>query len=196
MSRRLTVTLRDRIVENVLRHRFQKEEQAEKATHHELGIAVYNAMFPADVRSKMAALPLEFFPVTDRLTLRDYAESGHQVVTEVKLPHHLPISNIMECSYYIDGYGHYPEVQALREALHLEEEAENLKEKVRFEVQNMVASVNTVKRLLEIWPEVEPFIPDMMPVSSGQLVVQTDKLNAMLGLPIETVATPEQAEAA
>lgn len=59
----------------------------------------------------------------------------------------------------------------------------NKKEDFESEVSQVVSSVNTTGQLVEVWPEVQPFLPETIadPSKIQLPAVHTDKLNAALG---------------
>lgn len=58
-----------------------------------------------------------------------------------------------------------------------------LRTQLSAEVQAMVDSVTTIKKLLELWPESKSLLPENEKPSSTALVADVSKLNTMIGLP-------------
>lgn len=62
-------------------------------------------------------------------------------------------------------------------------ELDELKDRITAEVTAVLGSVNTVKQLLNVWPEAVHLLPDARPEPSTSLAVSVDGLNSMLNLP-------------
>jgi hypothetical protein len=56
--------------------------------------------------------------------------------------------------------------------------------KIKANVEGVLSTTTTIKKLLEIWPECKELLPDdLSPVTANLPMVQTEDLNKMIGLP-------------
>lgn len=78
----------------------------------------------------------------------------------------------------------HPQVEAYFKVREEIDELETSRSKVRQEVKAMVYSVNTTKRLVEVWPESAELIPPANQVAKvGLPAINVASLNAAIGIP-------------
>lgn len=78
----------------------------------------------------------------------------------------------------------HPQVEAYFKVREEVDELEASRSKIRQEVQAMVYSVNTTKRLVEVWPESAELIPPANQVAKvGLPAINVASLNAAIGIP-------------
>lgn len=82
--------------------------------------------------------------------------------------------------------GDHPLVIKFAELTNKESDIDGREKTLRAQVQAVVGSCTTVKKLLQVWPESKELIPAELEESRPQLpAVQTADLNQMIGLPTE-----------
>lgn len=178
-STRLTNDMRNRICEAVIKHRFGKAGEDLKEAGLKLGDAVYEALYPKGSRERerlAGGFIGEYIKCTSRACY--FAGCYHEVRFRECLPF---------CYHY--GYDERPKFSADAPVTKALTELNAAKDKLRAEKDEARAMVNgilskpgTIGKLLEIWPEVEPFIPpETTPVHLP--AVPRDEVNALLGLP-------------
>lgn len=183
-SNRLTEYSRARILERVLTHRFQAQRDAVEKRKLELGLKFYNDLYPKDIQKKMAALPSDFF---------DTNAHAHVVFGEESGTHkHVEFDKERQTSYY--GRRRVQKVYPLQHPLVVEYEQYEAADQqlnadtnaLHREVYAVLRSVTTDKKLLQVWPEVAPFLRAAdEPEPASLPAVQIVDLNLRLGLPVE-----------
>ena len=200
MSIRLTNDIRRTITKDVLHHRFSREVDALIQDRADLANDVYNDVYPKSIRTRMANLPAGWLPEDSKINAK-FGESGG---TYLYLPfnghpfnelgryqngqHQAEMRRIQSrhvhgcAKIYPDGHQLSIRVRALKA------KTNDLLQEVRRadrEIQAALNSVSTIKRLIETWPEVEPFTKQFSKKSTPNLpAIPTGKLNQMLGLPV------------
>lgn len=82
--------------------------------------------------------------------------------------------------------GDHPLVCRFHELLNREAELDKRRSDLKTQVRAVLNSCTTVKKLLDVWPEVKELLPQQLEEARAQLpAVQTADLNAALGLPTE-----------
>lgn len=177
MSTRLTNELRNRIRQAVLEHRFGADEAAIEADKKKLGRLAYDTLYTPQEQEFMRGLPEGMLPT-------QFYDSFHFAG--------------QWCTLHFGGealpfhYQHYqcaPKFAADSPVTQLFEDIEARKRKLReakdaaaAKVNGILSEATTVKKLLEIWSEVEPFLP---PANTPVYLpaVPRAEVNALLGLP-------------
>ncbi len=176
-STKLTITTRDQIERAVLYQCFKGREEALEAREHEIGDAAYNEIFGAKDRERMLSLPRGWLPECGSFRVQI---SGRTVSLPLATPRRFP-----------DNKSHG--VLAVFEANHkvsrrwqtFENAKTDLKDgrkKLRSEVRAVLYSVNTTKQLLEVWPEIAPFLRDADKPPQTLPSLRIEELNTALGL--------------
>lgn len=175
-SIRLTNDLRNRIAKAVLEHRFGPEEKELEQDRERLGKLVYDLLYDGATQNAMDGLPEGWLPTQSDDNVYFAGQWAHVEFGE-------PLRFTYKDSR------NFPKFAADSPATKLFEDIEARKHKLREARSETAAKVNgllceatTMKKLLEIWPEVEPFIPpSTTPVYLP--AVPRDEVNALLGLP-------------
>lgn len=175
-STRLTNELRNRIIKAVLEHRFGPDEAALEKAKARLAQLVYDSLYSADEQKAMAALPEGWLP-------RQMNDGVYLAGLYVSITFAKPLL------YTWKHYSESPKFPADHPTSRLFEDINTRKSKLReakdaasAKVNGILSSASTAKKLLELWPEVEPFIPpDTAPVYLP--AVPRAEVNALLGLP-------------
>lgn len=175
-SIRLTNEMRSRIAKAVLEHRFGPEEKEIELDRKKLGSLVYDTLYDKFTQGLMAELPEGWLPTqcADHVYF-----AGQWVSVEFGEPRR----------FLYEEFNTSPKFGADDPVSKLFESIESRKYKLReargeasAKVNGLLSEATTVKKLLEIWPEVEPFIPPATaPVHLP--AVPRAEVNALLGLP-------------
>lgn len=183
-STRLTKTIREQILDAVMKHGFDARKEAMKEMHFKLGEAIYNDLFPAKVREQMAALPKGFLHTSESVLV---AFSGE--VYRASFREHKPISYLRrdweamkayDCTHTLSKQ--HDKVIAAQKALNKErDEAKSMAE-------SLLNSAYSTKQLIAAWPEVEQFVrPYIDAAPCTALAIPVQKLNKALSLPPKAV---------
>ena len=159
-----------------------KEEEAEKATRK----LAYEAAFSAATRKMLADAADGFFPEEGQVTIRiqkgegNYFDSRYDITDDQGDPRPVPYRN----SRYVNSFaavidGDHPfakAVEAHREAANeYNKKLGEVRQKKYADTRRVgvvMESVTTVKRLVEIWPEVKEFLPEMVSGEGGGVPAQ------------------------
>lgn len=202
MTRRLTKDLRETILNALLKHafaqRFNDLHRAEQELTRAVAAAAVDARYGAGAFVQAQAAPAGWLPrahtvylllpsyVRERLSVSGGNTPVAAWLTDAPAPAfaHPSVCRGVTGDYLpVDAL---PELTKARVLGHLDARAAALDtyHKTRQQAAAALARATTVKRLLEAWPEAAPFIPAAsQPVQLP--AVQTDVLNAALGLPVE-----------
>lgn len=202
MGTKLTNWMREEIVKAVVRHRFSEPAMAIVRRRAALAAKVYDDLYsPAD-QKKMAALPNGWLPEGDDL----YAQFGvggydriafsgatygnlAKVIAE-------PLESHSRRFAFEHARGRCSKSYEGTHALAIEHEAiasdqKALGEQIETATKQAtaaVASATTVKRLIDLWPEIEPFAVRYETERPPLPALPTDQLNAMFKLPVSEAA--------
>lgn len=198
-STRLTQSARDQIASAVLLHRFQEPVDALIADRAAFADEVYNDIYRKSDREKMAALPKGWLPETNAINVQFGDQRGYEILQfsghfygklgSVRTPsdnkrveRRAFSKNVHGCVKVYDT-GHRLAVKHTA----LDQRYTELKaefEAAERQVKAALSSATTVNRLVEMWPEVEPFARkfDASPLKVPS--IPTDQLNKLLDLPV------------
>jgi hypothetical protein len=196
---RLTKDIRDEIVMDLLRHSFKDRIEALYAERSALAQKIYEDAFSADARKKMQALPDGWLPEVNSINVRlgsDYTSF------EFSGGLYGDINRIMKCKqpesrripFKFRG-GCVASYEATHSLALEHERIGNLRKSLWEEIESAkraattaVNAVSTVKRLIEVWPEVDPFASKHSTEKPQLPAVPTAQLNKILGLPVEELS--------
>lgn len=181
---RLTKYIRETVLARLLKHAFEAREKALEKDKHTFARQVYDAIYPAAIQKAMKALPKGYLPTASYLMVSFDGKYTHVYFGESRL--------VAECHQY-GQYGaakvfgpkdpltvRYHELEKIEDALTAE------KSKAKSSAEAALNSCTTVKKLIEVWPEVEPFVKDFATTSQSRaLAIPIKELNKSLGLPPE-----------
>lgn len=196
-SQKISAFVRDEIVKNVLAHKFVversavSEKQAEidrlKETRNNLG---YEMVYSEAIRKALEKSPKGWFPTVRQVRVMVEDEG----VSEVKFGK----ERLVPYEDYSGGYSRvtaivssdHPYFQANKQVDKLKEELRDYQRTVGDEerlasakVLAVINSVTTTGKLIEIWPEVQSFMPEMVSSSSGGVPAEfIGDLNSYLNL--------------
>lgn len=193
---RLTNDIRDQITRDLINHRFQGEYSALCRATAELAERCYAEKF-AKIADKMERLPGGWLPKSEgilcafggRLQSLYFNGRSFSAAWSAGLSAGAPVQKLFP-------YESVSNVCLSLEATHpLSEEfdrldgvASDLRQRVvtaRGSAAAALQSVSTVKRLVEVWPEVEPFTIRHVAQRPQLPSVNVDTLNAALELPVD-----------
>jgi hypothetical protein len=196
---RINAELRDGIIANALTQRFaadrlQIAEQEEKL--HQLtkarDQAGYEAAFSEIDRKRLQAAPEGWFPKSSsvKVAVEDTNEviqisfaEAQRVPYEVHDNRHgTHIASIIKPDHpYMAARNAVRDAKAIKEAM--EKDVQERERALRAKVKAVIESVTTVGRLVEVWPEVQDFLPEVMAGPKGNLpATLISDLNAELGI--------------
>lgn len=169
---RLTQDVKDQIQKRLLEATFNKEQEALTAAENTLAVKVLESMLDRKTRDALRKAPEQFVRRDSsidvdipgrRWTRLDYKD------TDLSPQHSAIVSDELakEVGAHLDRLD---ELNARRTAaLH--------------QLRGVFLSVTTTKRLVEVWPDLEPYIPFDTEVVYP-IAVRPAELNAAFGLPV------------
>lgn len=173
---RLNKGIRQEICERAVAHGFKSEEKKLQAQTLKLSMEVYNHVYPKKVRDLMDQLP---DGMLDTMTTFRVRAGGLTFCGDFD-GKALPIGAR-------DKYG-WPNIESaplckkIKDNLVAWRALRSGRAKITDEVMATLDSVTTLKRLREIWPEAEPFLPTQKDRGVA-LSIPISELNKKLGLP-------------
>lgn len=177
-SVKLTFSMRDGIAHRVLDHRFGKAETELRSKEHKLAADVLKSIYKKNVVQLMEKLPASFLGEAMAI----YVALGEKQV-RLALPAPTKVINLSDrkpiMAYSVD----HPFTVRFNELSNEWRRLTEEKTSARKHVMGVLDSVPTTKRLLEVWPEVEPFL-DTPEAPKAALAVRIPDLNRTLRLPV------------
>jgi hypothetical protein len=181
---RLNAYLRTQIVNALIAHKLGERKAKNGADACQFNLDVFHSLYTKKEHALLATSPDGFFKKANSCNgqingtwknlLFGLDAEGNYIT--LRSPYLGRTFNIVGS----DALGiRYEEIKA---------ETDKLNEETNLASRTAHATVNgvtTVEALLKAWPEVAPFIPAKAQPVSTALVVQTDKLNALFGLPAD-----------
>jgi hypothetical protein len=203
MSTRLTNSIRERIATAVLTHRFREQVDALIADRAAFAEEVYNDVYRKSDREKMAAISKGWLPETTAINVQFGDSRGYESLQfsgkiygklgSVKskddgksIERRAFSKNVHGCVKVYDA-----DHRIAKKHAEIHQRYEDLKadyEAAQRQVEAALNSATTINRLVEMWPEVEPFARsfDASPLKVPS--IPTDQLNKLLDLPIAEAA--------
>jgi hypothetical protein len=178
-SIRLNQRMRDAILLRLMKHAFGEREKQLKKDECFLGKDIYDDLYPSGLRKKMRALPDGFLRKSTSITV---AFGGQRA--NVSFGGFRPIANDHDSYQGAKSYDASDELSVRH--FEIEARARLLKEekdRARSMAKVTLDACNSIKVLLELWPEAKPFVADftsLKPVLA--LTVSIKDLNSQLGL--------------
>jgi hypothetical protein len=198
-STRLTQDAREQIATAVLLHRFQEPVDALVVDRAAFAEEVYNDIYRKSDREKMAALPKGWLPETNAINVQFGDQRGYESLQfSGKLYSRLGSLRSKDDGKSIERRAFSKNVHScvkVYEPDHrlslkhdaLDQRYTELKaefEAAERQVKAALNSATTINKLVEMWPEVEPFVRkfDASPLKVPS--IPTDQLNKLLDLPV------------
>lgn len=172
--KRLNNAIREQILNSLLAHRFDEEEEQHKQDMHQLAVLVYDNRYDLACRKTMAGLPNGFLPSGDSITIDVDGCCRFLKLSEERL------------FMYTDYHGSRWELPAKllkmwRKLQRKKDAMAKAKNITRRQAWSLLRSTTTVEKLRRVWPEVTPFIPEEIAVQLPAVI--TTDLNKLLRLP-------------
>lgn len=182
-SVKLNNRLRNAISHDMLRHRFEKEEERVGKLFFNLADDVYNDVYVLDTRLQMQSLPKGWLPKASALSVQFGAGSSNFV--RLRFPN--GENRVVLTKHQSSCARRYADSHILTLRWIQYGDARDALKSARGEAQTEVAailgSVTTTKRLAEIWPQAVPFIRNHISDENRNLPsVAIAQVNALLNL--------------
>jgi len=203
MSTKLTNWMREAIVKAVVQHRFAEPAMAIVARRAALAAKVYDDLYSAADQKKMAALPAGWLPEDDDLYAQfgvggyerlafsgaAYGSAG-KVLAEPLTTSVRRFASIHTRGRCVKSYdGSHPLAVEYEGINGDQKELESQIDAATRQATAAVGSASTIKRLIDLWPEIAPFASEYEDAAKPSLpALPTDQLNALFKLPVVEAA--------
>ena len=182
MSVRLNDVIRAQILEAVLQHAFGEREKKLAAERLAMGDYAYKDVYDAKLRRQMAAMPAGFLPENDDLGIQfegiGFTRLPLAEPRRIADSHRCGAAKVYDSDHQLTL--RYRDRSEARDAVGAE------RREARIRAKTVLGSVTTVKKLIEVWPEVRQFAePWLVESPSRALALPIQDLNRALGLPPE-----------
>ncbi len=183
---RLTKQLREKMLSTVLDHAFLDKQKKAKADLITIGEKIYSDVYGPHIDA-MKSLPKGWLQKSSTVSIAIAGQSHSVELGESKLIGYDQYGKWNKAKLYVGD-----ELIAV-EYLGLLEKSKDLTEERRQmqrEVNAVLESVHTFKKLWEVWPECKSLLEkfEAKPTIAILPAVQVDRLNSALGLPVGEVA--------
>lgn len=200
MSTRLTKEIREAIAKDLVKHRFTEAVQALYQKRADLADAVYRDLYKASEREQMASLPAGMLPEMDELSVRF---GGSYTTIYFSGFMYGDLSKVVAVArngtsrriFYKHKGGCAKDYDARHKLAIQHEEISGAAADLVKEVDaahraaiGAISKVGTVKRLMEVWPEVAPFARRFDTGPAQLPMIRTEQLNKILDLPVPEAA--------
>lgn len=187
---RLNADIRDIICKSMLEHRFGPQRADLHKFEDQLIREVYEAAYDEKTRRQIKNLPDGALPRRKKFTVN---VAGCQYVLEIRRSNAPWYPVFYRDKDFYDRFATFdalhPLGQRIADHVHDRGELVKLEETTQVSLTAALRRFSTIGKLLEGWPEVEPFIPkDLTAPATTRALVPIEHLNATLGLPIATEA--------
>ena len=176
-SVRLTNDLRIKIVQNLIAALFDERRDELKKRENAVARKVMNWVIGEKNLELMKQLPPEYFDTRHNFRITVPNTEGYELIESMD---GIRVPAIYNGNYnYVElpaTNGLWKEIRACAADMkkYIEEKGE-----VRTRTNGLLAGVNTVKALLTVWPDIEPFVP-VVEEKTGLPAVQADELNVLI----------------
>jgi hypothetical protein len=151
---------RDQIVSNAMKGAFEKEYAANKKRMSEHAMRCYRSLVTPAQEKKARQAPDEFLCLSNVARI-DYYVSDTKwdgCETDLDLGRVVPFPARSACLTIRD-----PKLLAERDAINQEKRSiDNKREELKTSLRRTVYSTSSLKKLIEMWPEVENFLPEYL----------------------------------
>lgn len=151
-----------------------------------LAVKIYNLMYTKEQQDQMNSLPEGVCQKVSYITVRPNMMYYQYIPVELPEPRpfwylHMQNRNAQpspECHYWSAVVSDFNDLQSAKsKRKEKRKEAENA-------LKSTLKSINTTKQAREMWPEIEPFLPEPKEEPKA-LVIVTPDLNKTFDLPVE-----------
>lgn len=183
-SQRLQVWQKDSIVSALINHAFGARKESLVKDEQNLADVIYCSAYSPEELERMCSLPKGWLPTATQFTVK-FGDNGWTTVDWGK---ERPIQEKSKGRAFIFDHHHdytarYFRIQGIRKQLQEEER------QARSSASAVVRNVSTYKRLIELWPECEPFAAKhkaaAVPPPTTALAIPINDLNKAFGLPVK-----------
>lgn len=177
---RLTNALKDQIVDAAAKKAFGERERLLKERKNQLAMSVYALHYPLPLQEIMTTMQTKMgnrpFSMSDSF----YGQSFGGRRQYLHLPQEKPFfAERLDPKYeYLDV--DHPLTLEFNAISNADDDLKAEDKKLRSEVRAILNSVTTVKRLLDVWPEVKDLLPNLEKPEVYLPAVQIDKINATI----------------
>ncbi len=186
LSEKLTTWKKERIVKDVMKYKFSKVDLELTQLEDKFSMEVYNATYTKEERQLLSSLPENFVKLVDSISAN--------------------IAGCWSCTAFYNSLGERRKVRvpAIFKTMTFDgssaiglagsqftDKARDIRDekgRVSANIRAILNSVTTTKKLVEIWPEVLPFLNTTTHSSVPNRalpVIRVSELNKMLGLPVD-----------
>ena len=192
---RLTKTMKKDIRARLMAQSPAKKKLDEvDAAHGKLADFLYDQVYDEKTRQQLKKLRQEeFVPTSDNIEVR--VPEAHTRLVFCFSKGSLPVKHIHLYSYHRlskDSTAGKAVIGYVKDC----EDANTEYDKLNNEIRQTLNAFTSARELVEAWPEVEPFIPDLERLSANLTAVVLDGLNARLGLAKDTSSQAAETVAA
>lgn len=179
---RLTRALRGQILYALHKRAFKKEFEELEKIEHQLADDVYNKLYTKKQLKLMSELGNDFFSRYSDICAKFHFDlgklslDGYRSFGEAYKPYYAAV--VFDCDDPLTL--RYQKFKADKEAL------ETKRQQKCYETETIVNSCKTVKKLVELWPEIEPMLASMNIHAQEErpmLPVKIENLNEIFELP-------------
>lgn len=172
---KLTNTMKDRIISNIMTDTFDLREKAVAAMKTDLADRIYESYYGGVYLGKMRQLPEEFFQSSSSLNivLGTIGVSLQMSTTRLFGEHHSAWRN---WKFESDS----PFTKAYHAISRKEDKLNDDKSEMKRTLKSVILPTTTDKRLAEVWPDAEKWIPRTPAAMSNLPAVRPEDLNAMI----------------
>lgn len=175
---RLTTSIRRTIVDAIIAHRYEAEHNAAVLAEKQAGDELYCCLYSREERDLMDRAPNGAFTESAALYFERPNDSWLVPFTKARSVFAM---HQFRASLKDDSVATATAIAEFQNARRKASAIEDEMRVMRREIEGVVNSVNTTKRLIEVWPEVEAFVPK--DEKGGALSIVPTRLNHALELP-------------
>jgi hypothetical protein len=179
MSLKLTQSLRDHIQGAILTNRFSSDEKALEKRQGDLARIIYEDVFDQKTRKKMASLPEGWLSTEDYVRVEI---AGQVKSLRLPKPCRFPFNKRSNVLRVYDA--RHPIASEYQQYRNDRDDLQKSRTGLAAKLSAVLGSATTVKKLVELWPEAEPFVPKE-PVKASLPAINFSDLNKSLRLPVE-----------
>jgi len=179
-SKRLTMAIKEKIISNVIRDVFPQRREALGTQYHTIAEMIYHdhVRDPEDAKM-LSLLPESWFPKGKTVCAHI---NGQAYRGELPKSRPLPyrISGVRDHSdrYHYSGKHHVAaEFEAWKKA---HDKCNSDEKELRRQTRAVLSGANTVKQLLELWPDGVKYLPADVEQPGTDVAVRCDKLNDLI----------------
>lgn len=199
---KLTTRIRERIVHDLMQHRFNEDAQKLVADRAVFALDVYDAVYSGAEQKRMAGLPTGWLQESTRIgvqfggsrgyTQLEFSGDVYGTVRSVMMKKADDVRRRVQhthesgCAMAFDA--DHPLSEAYDALAAREKSLCEAIDTAKRQSEAAISNATTAKRLIELWPEIEPFVEKHMDVPKALPILPTSQLNALLDLPVSEAA--------